>query len=247
MIDEIDHALVFSIEKEGHLKLDEVTNYDAVRKEIVDSLQGLLENPNREECPSIYHLDVGAMYPNIILTNRLQPDAIVDDTTCASCDYNQGPDSTCQRKMTWTWRGEHFMASKGEYNMLRNQIEQETFPGKRPDLPPRHFHELPRAEQEVLLKKRMGDYSQKVYGKKFATKVVEKESIVCQRENPFYVNTVRDFRDRRYQYKALLKKWKKDLEVAQSNSDAGAIDQGKPCFNLSVQNDCYLRFSSDCS
>lgn len=32
----------------------------------------LKEVPNRIECPLIYHLDVGAMYPNIILTNRLQ-------------------------------------------------------------------------------------------------------------------------------------------------------------------------------
>lgn len=30
----------------------------------------------------IYHLDVGAMYPNIILTNRLQPMAIVDQVKC---------------------------------------------------------------------------------------------------------------------------------------------------------------------
>jgi hypothetical protein len=28
--------------------------------------------------PVIYHLDVAAMYPNIILSNRLQPAAIVD-------------------------------------------------------------------------------------------------------------------------------------------------------------------------
>ena len=28
------------------------------------------------------------------------------------------------------------------------------------------------------------------------------------RENPFYIDTVRDFRDRRYQYKALVKVWK---------------------------------------
>lgn len=27
--------------------------------------------------PLIYHLDVAAMYPNIILTNRLQPSSIV--------------------------------------------------------------------------------------------------------------------------------------------------------------------------
>ncbi len=32
-----------------------------------------------DELPLIYHIDVAAMYPNIILTNRLQPVAIVDD------------------------------------------------------------------------------------------------------------------------------------------------------------------------
>ena len=30
-----------------------------------------------DEVPLIYHLDVAAMYPNIILTNRLQPSSIV--------------------------------------------------------------------------------------------------------------------------------------------------------------------------
>ena len=29
------------------------------------------------------------------------------------------------------------------------------------------------------------------------------------RENPFYVDTLRDFRDRRYEYKRLVKVWKK--------------------------------------
>ena len=53
----------------------------------------------------IYHLDVGAMYPNIILTNRLQPSAIVDEATCAACDFNK-PGSNCQRKMNWSWRGD---------------------------------------------------------------------------------------------------------------------------------------------
>lgn len=40
--------------------------------EIKVKLTSLKEVPNRIECPLIYHLDVGAMYPNIILTNRLQ-------------------------------------------------------------------------------------------------------------------------------------------------------------------------------
>jgi hypothetical protein len=33
----------------------------------------------------------------------------------------------------------------------------------------------------------------------------EKEAVICQRENPFYVNTVKAFRDRRYDYKGLTK------------------------------------------
>ena len=34
------------------------------------------------------------------------------------------------------------------------------------------------------------------------------------RENPFYVDTLRDFRDRRYEYKRLVKVWKKKKEEA---------------------------------
>lgn len=45
------------------------------------------------------------MYPNIILTNRLQPSAMVDETMCAACDFNR-PGATCQRHMAWMWRGE---------------------------------------------------------------------------------------------------------------------------------------------
>lgn len=56
---------------------------------IVDRLADLRDNPHRDEAPLIYHLDVGAMYPNIILTNRLQPSAIVDQAVCAACDFNQ--------------------------------------------------------------------------------------------------------------------------------------------------------------
>lgn len=46
------------------------------------------------------------MYPNIILTNRLQPSAIVEETVCAACDFNK-PGALCQRNMTWMWRGEY--------------------------------------------------------------------------------------------------------------------------------------------
>lgn len=77
-----------------------------------------------EETPLIYHLDVAAMYPNIILTNRLQPSAIVTDEDCAACDFNK-PGKTCLRQMEWVrrgcglglglglgWRGEHYAAMR---------------------------------------------------------------------------------------------------------------------------------------
>ena len=54
---------------------------DAIAAKLID----LRDHPNRSEAPVIYHLDVGAMYPNIILTNRLQPPAIVTEATCARC------------------------------------------------------------------------------------------------------------------------------------------------------------------
>ena len=49
-----------------------MTNFDEVCDDIIDKLLGLRDMPSRLENPMIYHLDVGAMYPNIILTNRLQ-------------------------------------------------------------------------------------------------------------------------------------------------------------------------------
>jgi DNA polymerase epsilon subunit 1 len=240
LIDEVDQALKFSLTTEGRIPLDSVENYEEVRESIITELSGLRDKPARSERPLIYHLDVAAMYPNIILTNRLQPDAIVTDEICASCDYNDGPDSTCQRRMTWSWRGEHFVSTRGEYNMMRNQLEQEKYPPKKPNGPERSFHELPRVEQEALVKKRMSDYTRKVYGKTYATKIIDKESIVCQRENPFYVNTVRAFRDRRYEYKALLKSWKKNLEKSLDGGDSAKIDEGNP-YSPSFENDCFVR------
>jgi DNA polymerase epsilon subunit 1 len=62
LIDEIDHALEFSITTEGNLAVADVENYQEIRDAIVSALEGLRDTPNRSENPLIYHLDVGAMY-----------------------------------------------------------------------------------------------------------------------------------------------------------------------------------------
>ncbi|GAA6009169.1 hypothetical protein JCM11491_005778 [Sporobolomyces phaffii] len=228
LIDDLDDALTFALAKEGGkpISVDEVANYDEVKGQIVEMLEELRDNPHRNDTPLIYHLDVAAMYPNIMLSNRLQPDSVVTEADCAACDYNR-PGKQCQRKMTWAWRGEYFPAALGEFKMVRNALEQETFPAKWPGRPERRFNDLSPSEQTALLHKRLGDYSQKVYAKKKVTTIETKETIICQRENPFYIDTVRTFRDRRYTYKGLHKDWKKNLDKANSGGSISEIVEAK--------------------
>jgi len=226
LLNELDKALKFSIEVEGKQSMDDVLNLEEIREDIYNKLMNLKKNPIRKETPLIYHLDVGAMYPNIILTNRLQPDALVTEKDCASCDFNQSG-SNCQRRMQWCWRGERYPGTRAEYNMIKSQLMTEKFPPKVKGGEPRDFSQLPSSEQASLIHKRLGDYCQKVYKRKKETKLVERESIVCQREHPFYVNTVRNFRDRRYEYKGLLKKAKRTLSAAVKSGNNAEIEKAK--------------------
>lgn len=81
-------------------------------------------------------------------------------------------------------------------------------------------HDILREEQATEEKKRLQDYCRKAYKKTKITRTEERWQIVCQRENSFYVNTVLSFRDRRYEYKGLLKVAKK--EVAKALEKVGA-------------------------
>ncbi|KAJ2653591.1 DNA polymerase epsilon catalytic subunit [Coemansia sp. RSA 1250] len=229
LLDELDRALKFSIEVEGKLSMDDIENYDEVRSQIAERLEELRDKPVRTETPLLYHLDVAAMYPNIILTNRLQPDAIVDESICATCDFNV-PGKTCDRRMPWLWRGEFFPPKRSEVAMLRRKLQAETFPrdgraGK--DAPPRTYDQLSPDAQAAELRRRVADYSKKVYHRLRETRVEERQALICQRENPFYVDTVRNFRDRRYVYKGLLKKEKRKLDDALASGDNAQIAAGK--------------------
>ncbi len=63
LIDDLDAALQFSIREEGKLALDDIENYEEVKAEIRTMLEVMRDDPNRKDCPLIYHLDVAAMYP----------------------------------------------------------------------------------------------------------------------------------------------------------------------------------------
>ncbi|XP_051165586.1 DNA polymerase epsilon catalytic subunit 1 [Leptopilina boulardi] len=226
LIDGIEGALKYAIEEEEKISLDLVTNFGEILDEIKTKLTALKDQPFRMEKPVIYHLDVGAMYPNIILTNRLQPSAMVNETVCAACDYNK-PGALCQRNMKWMWRGETMPASLGEYQRIQQQLEMEKFPSAFPGGARRAFHQLSKQEQAQYEKKRLTEFCRKAYRKTKITRTEERTQTICQRENSFYVDTVRAFRDRRYEYKGMTKVAKQQVAAAMKSGDAAEIKLAK--------------------
>jgi DNA polymerase epsilon subunit 1 len=204
-----------------------------IRSAIVEQLEMLHDRPKRTEKPYVYHLDVGAMYPNIILTNRLQPSAMVDDATCAACDFNQAKND-CKRRMEWVWRGDYNPASKHEYDRTRDQLSREIIEGE-------PFSSLPERRQADLVAGRLKTYSRNAYKKTKVTEEITRMDTVCMRENDFYVDTVRRFRDRRYELKKLTKTWKKKVDRASELGEKKvAEDRALIYDSLQVAHKCIL-------
>lgn len=227
LLRDLDAALQFCITVEEKKSLEDVTNYDEVRSQIVEKLNSLKSEPNRNERPLIYHLDVASMYPNIMTTNRLQPDSMISESDCAACDFNR-PGKTCDRRLPWAWRGEFMPPKRDEYNMIRRAVSNETFPGKYAKSARRTFQELTLDEQAATVRKRLQEYSKKIYHKIHDSKTIQREAIICQRENPFYVDTVSTFRDRRYDFKGQQKVWKGKTETLKaSGAPALEVEEAK--------------------
>lgn len=72
LIDKVDKTMKYAIEVEEKILMEEVINFDEVCVDIIESLFMLRDCFNRLENFIIYYLDVGVMYFNIILINRLQ-------------------------------------------------------------------------------------------------------------------------------------------------------------------------------
>lgn len=175
-------------------------------------------NPSRYECnPLIYHIDVAAMYPNIIITNRLQPVAVVNDRICSGCLFNS-PEYDCKRSLEWEWRGEYFPLNEGEYARIK---ENHLLQGINPQ--PTNTA-AGRADNDKSLKAEVKKYCQKIYSKSHISVTEVRKDTVCMRENSFYVDTVRAFRDRRYEYKTLTKVHK---GRATQKAKAGLLEEEK--------------------
>ncbi|RCN26844.1 hypothetical protein ANCCAN_27428, partial [Ancylostoma caninum] len=184
--DSVPETIEKELIREFGIPLENVVDFEERCAEVQETFDNLLAIPARMENPRIYHLDVGAMYPNIILTNRLQPCAMVNEEICMACTYNR-PDAKCKRVMNWEWRGEL-------------------------------------------------NYCRRVYGRTHLTRLEMRQTMICQRENAFYVDTVKAFRDRRYEYKELLKKAKGSLDEISKDDIAGIkAAQGRVVLYESLQ------------
>ncbi|CAF2826418.1 unnamed protein product [Rotaria sp. Silwood2] len=171
LIDNIERTLQQSIEIEEKLSIDLIENLSDIKEDILQRLQHLKNLPNLLENSNIYHLDVDDMSPNIILTNRLQPSAIVDSTICAQCDLNR-PNARCQRKIDWIWRGTCVPVTRSEVQRIQLQLGNERFSfngqtiekklftdiSKKANNNTVSFHELPEDIQLSIECKRLADY-----------------------------------------------------------------------------------------
>ncbi|KDD76144.1 B-family DNA polymerase, partial [Helicosporidium sp. ATCC 50920] len=224
----LDDDLAHALRAEGRMEPEDAENYAEVRADILARLAALEAEPVREEAPLIYHLDVAAMYPNIILTNRLQPNAIVSAQDCAACDFNR-PGKTCLREMDWVWRGEAFAAGRSDYARIKAQLQSELFPAAEGGAgEKRTWFDLPHDERQRLVRDRLKKFCQKTYKRVLNKPVTERRRAgVCQRENSFYYDTVEAFRDRRYEYKGLSKEWKGRLDAARRAGDPIEVQKAR--------------------
>jgi len=152
----------FALEIEnGGVDPGEVENYDEIKVQITEKLLAIkAQCPTLTVEPLIYHVDVAAMYPNIILSNRLQPVAIVDEQICAGCTFNKEAND-CKRELDWEWKGELYPLSKSEFERVKLQLKHELEQSKQAEHQKSFFQES--EDFAKLLKNRVKDYARMHY------------------------------------------------------------------------------------
>jgi len=103
------------------------------------------------------------------------------------------------------------------------------------------FNELSEKEQAKTISDRLKLYSKNAYKKTKVTEEVTRTDTVCMRENDFYVDTVRQFRDRRYEYKKLTKVWAKRIGKAETPQEKKEAEDSALVYDsLQVAHKCIL-------
>lgn len=74
-------------------------------------------------------------------------------------------------------------ATRGEFQRIQQQLENEKFPPILPGMPNRAFHQLSREDQAAKEKQRLSEYCRKAYKKVHVTRLEERQQTVCQKVN----------------------------------------------------------------
>ncbi|EJW05242.1 hypothetical protein EDEG_00707 [Edhazardia aedis USNM 41457] len=234
------------------------SNLTYIKQNSCKKMDDHLDSTNIITCkPKIYHMDVAAMYPNIIITNRLQPVSVITNENCIKCDFYQS-NANCQRKMNWKMRVQFYPSKSGEILQIKRQLSCEKIgykelekigyftnnknfndpnishssnnqavfsDGKKQqsyiekDKFSINFDELSLADQKLILKERILNHSKNIYRKTNLTEIIDMQNIVCQRDEPFYVEVVKNFRDKRYEYKCKYNEIRSDHENLKKQYD----------------------------
>lgn len=139
--------------------------------------------------------------------------------------------------MDWKWCVDYLPNNKGEYNHVKGLLERETFEmtdektGDKRAVP---FYKLAPSVQSQKLRTRLKgtvklqrfslvDFCKKTYKKSHIVETIQKKDTVCMRENPFYVDTVKNFRDRRVELKNLWKGALRDVDNAKKSGAPASV------------------------
>lgn len=196
------------------------------------------------------------MYPNIILSQRLQPYAVVKPENCNNCIWKSSSECQkhviatltvhqCQRKMKWAWKAEKYPLPKSQIDTIKNQLAVEThtlrYNQSEVVIKGKKWSDLTLNQRNDILIDRIKTLSRKTTGGKFKIPLEqEKEDIVCQRAASFYVDTVRDFRDRRGEYKLMKKLAELRLEKATIDQKQAALNEVLLFESLQLAHKCIL-------
>ena len=151
--------------------------------------------------------------------------AIVTEQMCAACVHNRPSRLQAAARVDVARRGLPRVA--GRVGRHARSSSTSPCPTQGPVRPARLLPRARAAGAEPKFRARLKEYCQKVYKKTHVTKMEEKVATTCQRENPFYIDTVRAFRDRRYEYKKLNKTWGKKKRRPRPRATTSALLEAK--------------------
>lgn len=179
----IKDILMYNLDVEN-IRLAHVTNLKqtilSLQTKLLDYEKFIMNNEGNKDEFAVYHFDVNAMYPNIILHYKLQPHAIRYQPCCDYC-----------LELQWTEKLECWNMSVDEYERIRSK----------------HWNlsETP-DKNKAAINELVTKYLKQQKRSSIQHLEIPRKVWVCQQAMSAFLENVSNFKKMRYEYKDLLKK-----------------------------------------